>query len=31
MMTQLEPLAIGLGVALCATGLGVGWLVRSRR
>jgi APA family basic amino acid/polyamine antiporter len=31
MMTQLEPLAIGLGVALCATGLGVGWLVRSLR
>jgi amino acid transporter len=31
MMTQIEPLAIGLGVALCATGLGVGWLVRSLR
>ena len=31
MMTQLEPLAIGLGVALCTTGFGVGWLVRSLR
>jgi amino acid transporter len=31
MMTQLEPLAIGLGVALCAAGFGVGWLVRSPR
>ncbi len=31
MMTRLEPLAIGLGIALCAMGLGAGWLVRSRR
>ena len=29
MMTQLDPLAIGLGIALCATGLAAGWLVRS--
>src|SRR5207344_3144325 len=31
MMTQLEPLAISLGVALCATGLAVGWLMRMPR
>jgi amino acid transporter len=31
MMTQLEPLAIGLGSALCATGLLVGWLIRAQR
>ena len=31
LMTQLEPRAISLGVALCATGLGVGWLMRVRR
>jgi amino acid transporter len=29
MMTQLEPLAIGLGLALCATGLAAGWFLRS--
>ncbi|HEU4367050.1 MAG TPA: APC family permease [Methylomirabilota bacterium] len=28
MMTRLEPLAIGLGLALCATGLAVGWVLR---
>ncbi len=31
MMTQLEPLAIGLGVLLCATGLAAGWLMRAQR
>jgi APA family basic amino acid/polyamine antiporter len=31
MMTQLEPLAISLGVALCATGLAAGWLIRAQR
>jgi APA family basic amino acid/polyamine antiporter len=31
MMTQLEPRAIGLGLAMCTVGLAVGWLVRSRR
>ena len=31
MMTQLEPLAIGLGVLLFATGLAVGWLMRAPR
>ena len=31
MMTQLEPLAISLGMALCAMGLAVGWLVRAQR
>jgi len=30
MLTQLEPLAIALGAALCATGLTAGWLARSR-
>ena len=30
MLTQLEPLAIALGAALCATGLTAGWLTRSR-
>jgi hypothetical protein len=29
MMTHLEPLAIGLGVAACGLGLAVGWLVRA--
>jgi APA family basic amino acid/polyamine antiporter len=28
MMTQLEPLAIIVGTAACAVGLGVGWLVK---
>jgi APA family basic amino acid/polyamine antiporter len=31
MMAQLEPLAVGVGVAACAAGLVVGWLVRARR
>jgi APA family basic amino acid/polyamine antiporter len=31
MMTRLDPLAIGLGIALCATGLAAGWLGRSRQ
>jgi hypothetical protein len=31
MMTQLEPRAISLGAALCATGLAAGWLMRSKR
>ena len=31
MMTQLELLAIGLGVLLCATGLAAGWLMRAQR
>jgi basic amino acid/polyamine antiporter, APA family len=31
MMTQLEPLAIGLGVLLCGTGLAAGWLMRAQR
>ena len=31
MMTQLEPLAIGLGVLLCAIGLAAGWLMRAQR
>jgi APA family basic amino acid/polyamine antiporter len=31
MMTQLEPRAIGLGLAMCTVGLAVGWLVRSRQ
>jgi APA family basic amino acid/polyamine antiporter len=31
MMTQLEPLAIGLGLALCATGLAAGYLMRAQR
>jgi len=31
MMTQLELLAIGLGVLLCATGLAAGWLMRAPR
>jgi len=31
MMTQLDPLAIGLGMALCATGLTTGWFLGSRR
>jgi APA family basic amino acid/polyamine antiporter len=31
MMTQLELLPIGLGAALCATGLVAGWLMRARR
>ncbi len=30
MMSQLEPLAITLGTALCGVGLAVGWLARSR-
>jgi APA family basic amino acid/polyamine antiporter len=30
MMTQLQPIAIALGTALCAAGLAVGWLMRSR-
>ena len=30
MLTQLEPLAIALGAALCVTGLTAGWLARSR-
>jgi APA family basic amino acid/polyamine antiporter len=31
MMTQLDRLAIGLGMALCAVGLAAGWLLGSRR
>jgi amino acid transporter len=31
MMTQLEWRAVGLGVALCATGLAAGWLLRAQR
>ncbi len=31
MMTQLDPHAIGLGMALCAAGLAAGWLLGSRR
>ena len=31
MMTQLEPVATSLGVALCAAGLGAGWLMRMPR
>ena len=31
MMTHLEPLAIGLGMAACGLGLVVGWLVRAWR
>jgi APA family basic amino acid/polyamine antiporter len=31
MMTQLDPLAIGLGMAFCAVGLAAGWLLGSRR
>ena len=31
MMTQLQPIAIALGTALCAVGLAAGWLLRSRR
>jgi APA family basic amino acid/polyamine antiporter len=31
MMTQLEPLAIGLGMTLCAAGLAAGWLIRRQR
>jgi APA family basic amino acid/polyamine antiporter len=30
MLTQLEPRAIGLGVALCTVGLVAGWLIRRR-
>ncbi|HEX9819417.1 MAG TPA: APC family permease [Methylomirabilota bacterium] len=30
MLTQLEPLAIGLGAALLATGAAAGWLLRRR-
>lgn len=31
MMTQLEPLAVGVGTGLCAMGLAAGWVLRSRR
>ena len=31
MMTQLQPIAIALGTALCAVGLAAGWLMRWRR
>jgi APA family basic amino acid/polyamine antiporter len=31
MMSQLEPLALILGTALCGAGLAVGWLARSRQ
>jgi APA family basic amino acid/polyamine antiporter len=31
MLTQLPPIAIALGAALCAGGLAAGWLTRSRR
>ena len=31
MMTRLEPLAIGVGMAACAVGLAAGWLLRARR
>ena len=31
MMTHLEPLAIGLGLAACGLGLAVGWVVRAWR
>jgi amino acid transporter len=31
MMTQLDPLAIALGMTLCAVGLAAGWLLGSRR
>jgi basic amino acid/polyamine antiporter, APA family len=31
MMSQLEPLAIAVGAALCGVGLGAGWLARARR
>ena len=31
MMTHLEPLAIGLGMAACGLGLAVGWLLRAWR
>jgi APA family basic amino acid/polyamine antiporter len=31
MMSQLDPLAIAVGGALCGVGLGAGWLARARR
>jgi APA family basic amino acid/polyamine antiporter len=31
MLSQLEPLALGLGAALCLLGLAAGWLTRRRR